>query len=759
MKRDNKGLSIFVRLLVSFVAVVIIMSGLLTAIFYVFSRKSIEKQTEEYVQQQFQTVSHHFRSELRNMLVKDLQLLASNPLLDDFIMSSEGERELNARGVERSFLESLKASRSYQSITYINADGREAVKVDWSGWVRKFRDVRRTPLFVRLSQARPGSIESEGPFFDEYGNLLFSTAIYKTDADIGEFGGIVVIDYSLDDFIGYLDRLTIFDENPLWLLTPDGDVLKRPRDDRSSFDPAHHMMRESPKEAILTMVSEGMLVYQDLSIIPDRPLLRLAISLRSSVLLRDMQSVLRFFLFVSLASILVISFFAYHLAKYLSGPIVELAHAASRIARGEPMTQVHVKATGEVQMLVESFNRMAEDLQKTTVSRDYVDNILKSMMDTLIVASPEGAILRLNAAACSLLGYDEQELIGRPLETIISGENDDIHRLGDVLSSGAVCVETSYRAKDGTKVPMLFSASVLYDADREVQGIVCVAQNITERKQAETRLKNYSEELAEINDELKNFAYIVSHDLRAPLVNIKGFSGELLYGIGQIRPLLEGQVANSEQEQRQKYRDILDKDIPDALKFIGSSVNRMDNLITAILKLSRAGLRKLNPEPLKTNLLVQDILHTLEHQIETGKICVTLGPLPDVVADRTALEQIFGNLLDNAVKYLEPDRPGTIDISAESGDHEVLFHIRDNGRGMSREDIPKAFDIFRRVGKQNVPGEGMGLAYVKTLVRLLGARIWCDSEPGIGTTFSFTLPLYSSAAVNGGGKEESHETS
>src|SRR4030067_941515 len=119
---------------------------------------------------------------------------------------------------------------------------------------------------------------------------------------------------------------------------------------------------------------------------------------------------------------------------------------------------------------------------------------------------------------------------------------------------------------------------------------------------------------------------------------------------------------------------------------------------------------------------------------------VTIGPLPDLVVDKTAAEQIFGNLLDNALKYLEPSRPGKIEVTAEQNAGETIVPIRDNGRGIAKEDAQKVFELFRRVGKQDVPGEGMGLTYVKTLVRRLGGSIWCESEPGVGSAFSFTIP-------------------
>jgi len=166
----------------------------------------------------------------------------------------------------------------------------------------------------------------------------------------------------------------------------------------------------------------------------------------------------------------------------------------------------------------------------------------------------------------------------------------------------------------------------------------------------------------------------------------------------------------------------------------------MDTLITAILNLSRLGRRELKTEPVDMGAVVRSILDSLAHQIETNRTEVAIRDLPVITADRIAMEQIMGNLLDNSLKYLEPGRPGRLEIWADVGGEECVFHVKDNGRGIREEEIPRVFELFRRAGRQDVPGEGMGLAFVKTLVRRLGGRIWCESEPGVGSTFSFTLP-------------------
>jgi signal transduction histidine kinase len=216
--------------------------------------------------------------------------------------------------------------------------------------------------------------------------------------------------------------------------------------------------------------------------------------------------------------------------------------------------------------------------------------------------------------------------------------------------------------------------------------------------------------------------------------------------------VLARNLANVEAGQRQKFRQVLEKDIPEALRFIDESASRMDMLINAVLKLSRADRRKIVREVINTEGMVRRILNTLAHQIGSRGISVKVGKLPDLVTDRTSVELIIGNLLDNAVKYLDPGRPGEIAITAEPSDGQMIFHIRDNGRGMATEDIPRAFESFRRLGKQDVPGEGMGLAYVKTSVRMLGGRVWCESVPGQGTTFSFALPVRTARSG-----EQSHE--
>jgi len=251
-------------------------------------------------------------------------------------------------------------------------------------------------------------------------------------------------------------------------------------------------------------------------------------------------------------------------------------------------------------------------------------------------------------------------------------------------------------------------------------------------------LEAYAAQLTIANEEVKQFASIVSHDLRSPLINIRGFSQELRYEMERVHTL----SANGSEINPQQFQELsttLQKEIPEALEFIDSSVARMDGYLNALLRLSRLGHRELKLDLIDIDSLVRETLMSLQHKIDQAAITVKLEPLPTLCADVLSLQQIFGNILSNAVNYLDPARSGSIIISALSKPDQVVFSIADNGRGIAQADHYKVFAPLRRAGTQDIPGEGMGLAYVQTLVRLHGGKIWFESQPDVGTTFFFSI--------------------
>jgi signal transduction histidine kinase len=259
-------------------------------------------------------------------------------------------------------------------------------------------------------------------------------------------------------------------------------------------------------------------------------------------------------------------------------------------------------------------------------------------------------------------------------------------------------------------------------------------------------------DLREANNEIQRFAYIVSHDLRSPLVNIMGFTSELEELRADIfrRVAALGRAAGSapvpviaadaepalEGEDRQ-----LSQDFSEALDFIKSSIAKMDRLISAILNLTREGRREFEPVRIDTRELIEAIVTTVAHQAAEAEAQIRIEPLPEIVSDRLALEQIFSNLIDNALKYLKPGVPGDITVRGRTKLGFAIFEVADNGRGIDPKDHQRIFDLFRRAGPQDRPGQGIGLAHVRALVRRLGGTMSVQSELNNGSTFTITLPI------------------
>lgn len=257
----------------------------------------------------------------------------------------------------------------------------------------------------------------------------------------------------------------------------------------------------------------------------------------------------------------------------------------------------------------------------------------------------------------------------------------------------------------------------------------------------EGEVKRRTADLQRANEEVQRFAYIVSHDLRSPLVNILGFTAELETTNKTLGELIERAHKQAPKLLTQDVRDA-QTDLPEAIGFIRASTQKMDRLINAILKLSREGRRSLTPELLPMDRLMTGIAASLVQPIEdAGATLLIEPPLPDITNDRVAIEQIFSNLIENAAKYLQDGRVGTIKVRGRSDGDRAIFEIEDNGRGIDPKDHQRIFDLFRRAGAQDQAGEGIGLAQVRALVNRLGGYIDVESSIGEGSVFRLNLPV------------------
>ena len=257
----------------------------------------------------------------------------------------------------------------------------------------------------------------------------------------------------------------------------------------------------------------------------------------------------------------------------------------------------------------------------------------------------------------------------------------------------------------------------------------------------EQAVRDRTSDLTRANDEIQRFAYIVSHDLRSPLVNVMGFTAELEISLQPLQALLAEAERVAPHLVSSDARNAINEDLPEAIGFIRSSTKKMDRLINAILKLSREGRRTLAPEPVDMGLVATSVIESLKHQaVERGAEITTADPLPGLVSDRLAIEQVLSNLVENALKYLKPGRPGRIVIQGRDEAGRRIYEVVDNGRGVDPKDHERIFDLFRRSGPQDQPGEGIGLAHVRALVYRLGGTVTVHSALDQGATFRLSLP-------------------
>lgn len=436
--------------------------------------------------------------------------------------------------------------------------------------------------------------------------------------------------------------------------------------------------------------------------------------------------------------------------------LLEIRRAESA-ARGYLLTQGadfkadHEKAVAAIIPALDKLTRLTRDnpdqrgnIEKLSAAIEIRLGQFKQELDFIGQNRPDKAIAQVREAAST----DTTAEISKVAVSMIQ-EEERLFRLRSANSDRSQTLAASMTGIGSGLVVLLTLISIWL-----------VRRSVLARDEAETRLRDAyanletvvderTADLREANNEIQRFAYIVSHDLRSPLVNIMGFtseleelSGDIFRRIGGLThvpadgpPLADGEVTLEGPDKQ------LSTDFSEALGFIKSSIAKMDRLISAILNLTREGRREFVPEKIDTRELIEAIVSTLAHQSAEAQAEIHVAPLPDLVSDRLALEQIFSNLIDNAIKYLKAGAPGEIRIRGRTKLGYAIFEISDNGRGIDPKDHQRIFDLFRRAGTQDKPGQGIGLAHVRALVRRLGGTMSVSSELNTGSTFTITLPI------------------
>ena len=404
----HKKKSIFNRLLLAFVAVGIATGVPMVLLAIKFNKDSSALRLEQSVTQQMAIISDNFERELSIGLQRSLKQVAESDALKSYLSASGDERIVSIKVLETNLLRIQGEYRDYSGIYYADADGELIVNVVdgqrqfETGNLSKeaapeggtppsatrvhlkklFQTIKTTPLLLSSGNMEwfmpPREVIIEGPFIDENNRLTILTGLSTIDYDNGGFGGLVIIRMRLDTFVSRLKSVKFYELNPIWLFSSTDQLLVAPAEKSLGLNPVEFLPKGSAKELQFQRIDKGLVAVQDLSIVKDKPLIRIAYAIPSSLILKDYQPAIYYFLLVLLILLTAIGALAFFVSRKFSTPIIELAQASSRLAEGVLATRVTVTATGEIGVLVDSFNQMSERLQIADKNRHNAFDVLRN---------------------------------------------------------------------------------------------------------------------------------------------------------------------------------------------------------------------------------------------------------------------------------------------------------------------------------------------------------------------------------------------
>ena len=347
--------------------------------------------------------------------------------------------------------------------------------------------------------------------------------------------------------------------------------------------------------------------------------------------------------------------------------------------------------------------------------------LLDAITDAVFSLDTSWRILTWNPAAERFLGFTAADAIGKRSEEVVLIDSAvDREQIREKLAAGQVIdSEGLIRHKDGEWIEMRASTVPVRDRAGKAIGFVCIMHDIRETKRLERELRDNVRTVEDANRELDSFTYSVSHDLRAPLRAIDGFSRILVEDHGERMTKEESRLVG----------------------VIRKNTQQMGQLIDDLLAFVRLGRKELA----KTHVDMKGLLIELVPQLLAGTehrmIDLRAGALPPVVGDRALLKQVWLNLMANAIKYTRNRERAVIQISGETREGELVYKVEDNGAGFSMQYIDKLFGVFQRLHRETeFEGTGVGLALVQRIVRRHGGRVWAEGEEDRGATFWFALP-------------------
>jgi signal transduction histidine kinase len=637
---------------------------------------------------------------------------------------------VNRAEVEKLFLSLSRGRDIYVSTTFLDASGQETMGTIGAKRRRPLRSLAEIagdgPLggemlrfLEEMQSAATESLWYGAPFRDAQNRLTILAGMKKQDPESGGFAGAVIQHCDLSSFISEASRGTVLGAAVVWVYGSDGENLLSPPAGAVRQDPARYLTGEKPPADVYLYTAVCRLFGRE------KPLMTVVCSIPREIVSRQLGPV--FWSVIMVFSILLAGSLVSSLliSRWVSEPIRNLTQAVRNVngrSLDLDLDAGLMESEDEMGVLAQAFGKTIQDLKASTTSVDHLNREIAQRKHAesrlaYLASFPErnpspvmevdldGAIRYANPAALDLFPDLRERDKTHPW---LMGWATIAHRFRE----GQASMDTRDVIIGGRSYQQVFHYFA-HDGFIRVYG-----NDITERKRAEQEQARLLTQLGETNRELTDFAYVVSHDLKAPLRAIR-----------TVVDWLSADYADQFDEQGREYLTLLVK-----------RATRMHNLIDGVLQYSRIGRTEEKAVPVDLGKLVPEIVESLG---APENISIEIEPdLPTVRVDGTRIAQVFQNLLSNAIKYM--DKPqGHITVACVEEDDSWTFSVSDNGPGIERKYVDHVFKLFQTLAsRDDCESTGVGLTVTKKIVELYGGRIWVESEVGRGSTFLFTLPKH-----------------
>ena len=566
--------SIFNRLVLAFFVVGLITGVPLVLLSIEFNKRSNEVRLRQSVSQQIAIIEDNFRQEFSVGLLRSLRQVTESDSLVGYLLASRDERIIKAKALEKHLLGLQGAYQSYTGIYYVDGEGEFVVDVvngqrsvetgnvmekgiappdsaaqsTRRALLRLFERIRTAPLLLSSGNMEwfmpPREVSIEGPFRDEQGRMSFLAGLPLVDFDSGGFGGVVFIRLRLDEFAKRLQSVKFLDQNPVWLFGADGSALLEPPAGQDRFDPRPYLAQVVAPSVQILRVDNGLIALRDMTIVKDKPFIRLAYSVPVSAISRDYEPAVYFFVLVLALAMVAVFVLAYFVSRNFSTPIVKLAAAASSLAAGHLSTRVSVPATGEIKVLVESFNQMTEKLQTANKNRSSAFAVLRDTI-TQMQHDPVGANSQPAELQAAPLLDESEDLttIRQMIDKLIQERETNLLKVRAAKDSA----DEANRAKGDFLATMSHEIRTPLNAIIGLSDILAGTPLTAEQMHLVKTMESASGQLLQIINDILDFSRLQSGrvELTETAVDLQPFMNRLMLMIGGLPDAARLEVACS----------------------------------------------------------------------------------------------------------------------------------------------------------------------------------------------------------------------